>query len=205
MKSGKISQNPKSLTRRMNTRELRRFLIVCEGEKTEPNYFKEFPDNPEVYDSIDIRGTGYNTISLVKKAITLKKDAEKRRESYIEVWCVFDKDDFSDDQFQRAMDLADKNQIRCAYSIEAFEIWYMLHFNYYDTGLSRKQYKGKLTELLGKPYQKNDKEMYQSLLKYQSKAIKHAQRLYEIQYKLPLVKRNPITTVFKLVERLLSL
>jgi hypothetical protein len=40
----------KTLTRLEKVRELRRFLIVCEGEKTEPNYFRKFPDNPEVYD-----------------------------------------------------------------------------------------------------------------------------------------------------------
>ena len=62
----------KLLTRLENTRKLRRFLIVCEGEKTEPNYFRKFPKNPEVYDSIDIRGTGYNTVSLINEAIRLK-------------------------------------------------------------------------------------------------------------------------------------
>jgi hypothetical protein len=42
------------LTRPERNRKLRRILIVCEGEKTEPNYFKKFEANPEVYDSIDI-------------------------------------------------------------------------------------------------------------------------------------------------------
>jgi hypothetical protein len=55
----------KSLSRREKVRKLRRILIVCEGEKTEPNYFKGFQTNPEVYDSIDIHGTGYNTVSLI--------------------------------------------------------------------------------------------------------------------------------------------
>ena len=199
----KTSQKPKDLTRREKNRELRRFLIVCEGEKTEPNYFKKFSDNPDVCDSIDIYGIGYNTISLVNEAIRLKEDALRRKVPYIEVWCVFDKDDFSIEQFQNAINIAKMNEIKCAYSIEAFEIWYLLHFNYYDTALSRKQYEGKLTELLGKIYQKNDEGMYQLLKKHQSTAIQNARRLYELQHKLPLAEQNPITTVFKLVERLL--
>jgi len=203
MKYNKFSLKGKTLTRLQNNRKLRRFLIVCEGEKTEPNYFRKFPENPEVYDQIDIHGTGYNTVSLVNEAIRLKLEAQKRKEPYIEVWCVFDKDDFSFDQFINAIMLAGKNQINCAYSIEAFEIWYLLHFNFYDSALSRDQYKEKLSELLGKTYFKNDEGMYQLLQKQKDKALQNARKLYALQYNKPFAKQNPITTVFKLVERLL--
>jgi len=202
MRNDKSPNRSKTLTRLENTRNLRRFLIVCEGEKTEPNYFKKFPENPEVYDHIDIYGTGYNTVSLVNEAIRLKNDALKRKEPYIEVWCVFDKDDFTIDQFRNAIMLARKNQIKCAYSIEAFELWYLLHFNFNDAALSRDQYGEKLSELLGKKYQKNDEGMYRTLIKHQGKAIQNARKLFARQYERPLTEQNPITTVFWLVERL---
>lgn len=57
MRQNKFPYKPKILIRPENTRNLRRFLIVCEGEKTEPNYFKKISDNIEVY------GTGYNIIN----------------------------------------------------------------------------------------------------------------------------------------------
>ena len=203
MKYKENNQIRKSLTRLENNRKLRRFLIVCEGEKTEPNYFRKFPENPEVYDRIDIYGTGYNTISLVNEAIRLKHEAQKRKEPYIEVWCVFDKDDFPIDQFISAIILAGKNQIRCAYSIESFEIWYMLHFNFYDAALSRNQYKEKLSELLGKEYVKNDEGMYQLLKKRKNIAMQNARKLYILQHNRAFAEQNPITTVYKLVDRLL--
>ena len=204
MRQTKFYNRPKKLTRLENIRNLRRFLIVCEGEKTEPNYFRKFPENPEVYDRIDIHGTGYNTVSLVKEAIRLKNEAQIRKEPYIEVWCVFDKDDFTIEQFQSAITLARKNQISCAYSIEAFELWYLLHYNYYDSALSRDQYKEKLTELLGKTYIKNEEGIYYLLQKRQNIAIQNARKLFALQCTLPLPEQNPITTVFWLVERLLS-
>jgi hypothetical protein len=204
MKRDNLFKRTKALTRHKNTRKLRRFLIICEGEKTEPNYFKKFPDNPEIYDSIDIHGIGYNTESLVKKAISLRDDALKRKEPYIEVWCVFDRDDFPPDQFIKAISLAGKNNIECAYSIEAFELWYMLHFNFYDAALSREQYKEKLTGLLEKTYQKNDTGMYKLLEKRKGIAIQNARKLYFLQSKRPLTEQNPITTVFRLVDRLLQ-
>jgi hypothetical protein len=200
----KLFQKRKTaLTRLQNTRKLRRILIVCEGEKTEPNYFRKFPANPEVYDSIDVYGTGYNTVSLINEAIRIKKFALQKREPYIEIWCVFDKDDFSVESFGNAIKLAEKNQIKCAYSIEAFEIWYMLHFNYYDSAFSRSQYKEKLSELLKKPYLKNNEEMFSVLKNRQNRAMQNAQKLYYKQYLLPLKEQNPVTTVFYLVERLI--
>jgi hypothetical protein len=203
MGHNEILRKRKNLTRLENTRKLRRILIVCEGEKTEPNYFRKFPENPEVYDSIDVHGTGYNTVSLVNEAIRLKNDAQRRKEPYIEVWCVFDKDDFSHELFINAIILAGKNQIKCAYSLEAFEVWYMLHFHFYDAALSRTQYREKLSELIGKTYRKNDEDMYRLLKKRQTTALLNAKNLFLRQSKEILREQNPVTTVFMLVERLL--
>jgi hypothetical protein len=146
--------------------------------KTEPGYFREFPNNPDVYDKIDIYGTGYNTVSLVREAIRIKHEAIQKKEPYIVAWC--------------------------AYSIEAFELWYLLHFNYYDAALSRGQYQEKLSELLKKPYAKNDSKMYKILQKRQSTAPQNAQKLFARQCGLPIREQNPVTTVFRLVEQLMG-
>ena len=48
------------------------FLIVCEGEKTEPNYFKAFPKKigKLIYD-IEFEGGGISTLGVVEKAIEI--------------------------------------------------------------------------------------------------------------------------------------
>ncbi|MFA6857455.1 MAG: RloB family protein [Treponema sp.] len=183
-------------------RQLRRILIVCEGEKTEPNYFKAFPANPVVYDGVDIKGIGNNTVFVVNEAVRLRDEAEKNGEPYIEVWVVFDKDDFPQADFEEAVAAAAKNRIKCAYSIESFEIWYLLHFNYYDTGMSRSDYIEKLSVLLKKTYTKNDETMYKTLSRKMKVAIKNASTLYNRQCGKPFADRNPVTLVFQLVERL---
>jgi hypothetical protein len=193
------------LHRKEGTRELRKILIVCEGEKTEPNYFKAFPDDPYV---IDVKGDGRNTVSLVEEAIQLKNEAERKRVPYQEVWCVFDRDSFPLKNYNEAIALADREKIRCAYSNEAFEIWYLLHFDYHDAGLSRTQYKDKLTEKLGTKYLKNDETMYYTLQDKQEIAIRNARKLYSFQCeqasqrKQAIQEQNPVTLVFKLVEKL---
>lgn len=62
----------KSYSRRKHdTRNLyKRFLIICEGTKSEPQYFKHFK-HPGV--KIKIIGTGKNTESLVDEAVKRKK------------------------------------------------------------------------------------------------------------------------------------
>ena len=47
-----------------------RFLIVCEGSKTEPQYFEQFRVPGLV---VKVEGIGMNTLSLVDKAIELSK------------------------------------------------------------------------------------------------------------------------------------
>ena len=58
------------------------------------------------------------------------------------VWVVFDRDDFND--FNEAIALAERKGYKAAWSNEAFELWYLLHFIYLDTAISRADYIKKL-------------------------------------------------------------
>jgi hypothetical protein len=175
------------------------FLIVCEGEKTEPNYFRSFPvsTRPE----IDIVGAGCETIAVVNRA---KKLREHR--SYDRVWCVFDRDpskvNNTKQRFNDAMQLARKEGIEVAYSNECFEIWYLLHFNFYNTPIPRSDYGKMLTKLLGYDYEKNSDDMYTVLEERQTQAIKYAQKLLVSYNPHNPESDNPATTVHLLVEEL---
>lgn len=171
-----------------------RFLIVCEGERTEPNYFLNFRVPKEV---LDVQGLGFNTVSLVKKAIELKRLGE-----YTQVWCVFDRDSFPPENFNNALSLAKQRGIRVAYSNEAFELWYLLHFHFFNSAITREDYKDKLSKLMGKKYEKKSPTMFDELLERQSTAIENARRLLIVyEFNNPL-KDNPSTTVHLLVEEL---
>jgi hypothetical protein len=183
--------------RRINNRDLReRFLIVCEGEKTEPNYFKAFRVNRDVV-QIDIHGAGYNTLRLVQEARRLKAQDE-----YDQVWCVFDRDEFPIRHFNDAVDLARKSDIRVAYSNPAFELWYFLHFHYLDTGIPRQEYTRRLSSLLGHRYEKNSGTIYDELLERQPEATRNARNLLAQYSPLKPARDNPSTTVHQLVAEL---
>ncbi len=174
--------------------ELESFLITCEGEKTEPNYFKRFRVSGKV---IEVKGLGDHTFSLVKKTIELKA-----KKAYDQTWVVLDRDSFPVERFNNALNLAKENRIQVAYSNEAFELWYLLHFNYYNTSMCRDQFSKMLSRLMGRPYKKNSAVIYDQLLQKQSTAIKNATRLLT-QYPNPKpVDNNPSTTVHLLVKEL---
>ncbi len=153
--------------RKVNTREVKqRFLIVCEGEKTEPNYFISFRVPKNVVE-IDVQGLGENPSKLVQSAKKLKK-----HDDYDQVWCVFDRDSWTPEDFNNAIKNAQQQGFKVAYSHEAFEVWYVLHFEFLNTGIPRTDYLNKLTSLFGREYHKNSETIYDELYDKQSIGIR---------------------------------
>jgi len=183
--------------RKVDTREVRqRFLIVCEGEKTEPNYFRNFRV-PKNVAEIDVQGLGENPSKLVQSAKELKK-----QEDYDQVWCVFDRDSWTVEDFNNAIINCNAQGFKVAYSNEAFELWYVLHFEFLNTGIPRSDYRQKLTSLLGREYQKNSETIYDELFEKQSIAIRYAENLLRQYDPHNPVRDNPSTTVHLLVQEL---
>ena len=100
-------------------------LIVCEGEKTEPNYFKALIDDFQLNTANVVVGKntdGSSPKSIVNFAL---KEYRKERE-YDRVYCVFDKDRHStyDDALHRIKKAGmDKgHSIIAVTSVPCFEI-----------------------------------------------------------------------------------
>jgi len=126
-----------------------------------------------------------------------------QEDDYAQVWCVFDRDSFPAERFNAALDLARRYGIRVAYSNEAFELWYLLHFHYHNSATSRQNYGEMLTARLGRPYKKNDPHLYEELIDLQPNAIRNAQKLLDYYSPAHNPERdNPSTTVHLLVQEL---
>lgn len=173
----------------------KKILIVCEGARTEPEYFKKF----KVSKKCEIVGAGCNTLSVVNRAINMLSSGD-----FKEAWCVFDRDSFKKERVKSALEAAKQNNINVAFSNESFELWYILHFDYLDTKITRSKYTQILSKRLGKKYKKNDSEMYQLLLQHQKTAIERAKRLHSEMLPPGACEHDsyPYTTVYELVERL---
>ena len=86
-----LQHSDSSFTRSSDQKQTpERILIVCEGKKTEKNYFDRLSRLLELR---NIEVTHYNSapISVVNGAISRKQE-EENDFPFDEVWCVFDRD-----------------------------------------------------------------------------------------------------------------
>lgn len=192
-----------NLMRRQGIREIKQsFLIVCEGECTEPDYFKAFRLTTATVRTV---GQAMNTLSLVHKAISIRDTDKLKRKKYDQCWVVFDKDDFPAKDFNQAIQLAESNGFKVAYSNQSFEFWFLLHFNPYRGRIHRTAYSDMLSRLLGVEYCKKEgfaSDLYNRLLARQPQAIKNAEVvLAEISAGNPAAEESS-TTVHLLVSEL---
>lgn len=192
-----------NLSRRQSLRPIKQsFLIVCEGECTEPDYFRAFRVTSA---SVRAIGAAMNTTSLVNKAIGIREADFRRGRTYDQCWVVFDKDDFPAADFNAAIELARSNGFRVAYSNQAFEYWFLLHFILIQGPFHRNRCSQMLTRLTGTPYSKTEgfgAAMYNRLLHLQSQAVKNAETvLKEISKGNPAAEESS-TTVHLLVAEL---
>ena len=130
---------------------------------------------------------------------------------------MFDKDSFKSSDFNKAILKAEQNGIGCAWSNEAFELWYVYHFDNCCTAMQRSAYKEIITQRVRKTgyqngkkkytYSKNDPNMRSILRKCdcdEKKAIKRAENQANTFQNQKFDEHNPCTMVYKLVKQLIG-
>lgn len=190
--------------------ERRYFLIVCEGERTEPNYFNYFkkylPNH--LIETIQVEGQGDNTVNIVEKAVALRdgRKASVLLPDYDEVWAIYDKDDFPNDRYNDAVLLAKNQHIESGHSNPSFELWYILHFQFLQTAVHQRDCLAILSKLLRFTYRKSDLKVVASVFEKGNvkQAIVWAKSLEAKHEDSAPANSCPFTRVYVLVERLLK-
>ena len=184
-------------------------LVVCGGQ-TEKIYFDAFKlifrpslGNINIVTAVKAK----NPMQIVHFAIKMRE----QKETYNAVWCVFDKDDFTD--FDESIKFAKRNGIETAFSNQAFEVWFINHYRLLNTSLHRNKYKEELGKYLSFSYDKNQEIIIKvcDILLTADKlkeAIKNARFSYEHHktYTKPALPSafESCTTVFILIKSLLN-
>ena len=198
----------KSSRRTLNLEQYDRVLIVCEGTKTEPLYFKEIRQYYELKSTnIKIVGEGADPLTIVHKAIKLSKAESKHEELYDKVYCVFDQDEHTN--FEDASIMAKHRNFELCRSWPCFEFWFLLHFCYTRQPIERKGNIAPATNCINllraqwPEYSKNDNNTYQHLKDRVEDAKENAKKaLVDVDN---TGSRNPSTEVHELVSYLENL
>ena len=186
-------------------------LIVCEGAKTEPNYFcglrgalRLSNANIRVADNT----TGSDPLSVVDFAINeYKKDP-----IYDRIYCVFDKDKHV--TYHQALDKIRVTRLKKATlhaitSIPCFEVWILLHFVYttksFCTAGNASNCDRVILELNShiSNYQKGSQHIFKTVYPKLPDALCNVKKL-EAFHKTSETD-NPSTKVHELVEYLMDL
>ena len=187
-------------------------LIVTEGTETEPQYFNAIKrivnENYRDRIQLQIEGMGDNTLNLFEKA---KRIAFESANEYKHVWVVYDTDDFPAENVNKTAVLCenastDELTFHAIWSNQCIELWFLLHFGYYQSDTYRSEYWPKLSYYLNEmghgDYSKNRDDMYDILRPYMDAAIANARRLNEFNKGKTPSDSAPGTKVYEIIEKL---
>ncbi|MFV1466493.1 RloB family protein [Idiomarina sp. HB] len=192
------------------------FRIFCEGEKTEPLYFKGLKEDkyPEHRSIIVIEDTDKNTpVQLVEQAIKSKKAGVKGDE----VWVVYDRESpakYEDELHHRARQKAEAHGINIGFSNVCFEYWILLHFQKTTTPYSNcadlEKHSGikEYYQSIGLDYDKVQPELYDKIKDKVAVAIDNAKRINQQSMdcaehgKTAPYQLNPYVDVYELLDAL---
>lgn len=208
------AKNAKSLQRKGARRSAyKKILIVCEGEKTEPNYFEGAREYYELNTvNVEVRGDcGSDPMSIVSFAKQRYREEKDAGDPFDQVYCVFDKDGHA--TYTRAIDVLTSATPKDTYftinSVPSFEYWLMLHFVYstrpYTALRGNSSGNQVLTELKNyiPDYEKGRRMIFAELIKQLEQAKNYAKRALQDSERNQT--DNPSTRVHELVEVLQKL
>jgi len=210
----------RDLMRKTNHRSAHEIvLIICEGSKTEPNYFSALRthlrlnrENIVIHDG----HKGSDPLSLVnaaEEAFVREKKRDPEKLGFDRVFVVFDRDTHTtyNNALQKIQGLNKKykHKFTPIVSIPCFEIWLLLHFGY-----STRQYVASggnspcdnLIRYLDSHlpgYAKGNVGIFEATKDRLSEAVKNAKQLEAHQESAQT--GNPSTKVHQLVEYLLNI
>lgn len=208
------------LARKLGNRaEHKRILIVSEGSKTEPNYFKEIRKKYRLHNTnMQVQHSRYGTspLQVVEYAEHLFLNGDDllgiQPRAFEEVYAVLDRD--SHLNYQNALSKAlslngtlrnDNKQLisfESVASVPCFELWLLLHFVDVLFSINRNDAYRELRRYLPS-YNKGAFDAYSQTCAYLEDAISRAEHLETLTNAFNGV--DPYTDIHKLVKKLISL
>ena len=193
-----------------------RYLIVCEGTKTEPHYLQELLNDLRVrpQEARVAPNDGASPDRVVAHALALYEEDQLMGDAFDKVYCVFDRDRHTtfDAAVQRTKDLAATGKpFEAITSTPCFEIWLLLHFGYseqpFHSAGKRSVGDQVVSALKTKPgfakYGKGQKGIYGQLKDKLKDALAYAVRLRK--HGIATGSINPATDIDELIRAIQAL
>jgi len=211
MSNGHFHKKRTSRNTKKQQVEKKKVLISLEDTKSSKYYFEKLVQDKNLSgEVIFAKHIGTDPESVVEAIVNHLSDKTK---TYEKKWVIIDKDDYSKDQINGAIQRAKDLDICVAISNEEYELWILLHFISVTAHINRADLNKKLNVIFkdkfNKEYSKSSQDVYQLIVGLQEEAIKNAKNLVKLHIKdnakVTPFSDNPLTTVYQLVECLNTL
>ena len=183
------------------------FLIVVEGEATEPAYLEgvKLRLKRRAATIVVQHGDHTDPVGIVREAVKLRdaQAANPNKAPYDQVWVVFDRETQNHPrrkQVPAAQKLAEGNNVRVALSVPSFEFWLLLHFRFTMAAFDSCAAVKKELKKFIKDYEKSDLPL-EDLLSRIGTAVNHASKCHG-HWEAAGGDRNPSTHVDQLLREL---
>ena len=191
-----------------NKKSMAVILIVCEGSKTEINYFtglkndvrlKTFKIRPQTSENKDCIGIINYTKNYCQRNNISKENGDL-------IFCVFDRDDNKNIDLENAEKLANKNGFEIIFSNPNIEYWILSHFESLFNNCEKNELEIKLNRHID--YKKNLDDIYEKIKNHTSQAIENCKIVEKnhLNNGIKLISRdsNPQSKVYFLVEKIMK-
>jgi RloB-like protein len=217
-KKRKARKNAELARQKKDRATYQRFLIVCEGTKTEPYYLQELVNDLGIrHHTVKIApNDGVSPDRIVAHAVKLYDEDALLGDSFDSVFCIFDRDahttfDAAVQTIENLKTSAKPKPFEAITSNPCFEYWLLLHFDFTDQpfhATGKKSVADQVVSVLKtKPgfakYSKGQNGIYGLVKNSTSKAITHAKRGRRNAEKTGQI--SPLTNVDVLVAALQAL
>lgn len=212
-----MGRKPRSigqLRRRPSYRHLRdRILIVCEGVKTEPQYFEYLRKELCLGSLVVVAGKECGSTPTDVLNHCLKRIYSDKENQFNQAWCIIDVEaptphSSLDQVYQKIRDFKPKKgyhtELILALSNPCFEYWYILHFKKTSRSFQSSDEVKKELKKYYPSYSESDKKIFSIIYPKTSTAIQNVNAVIaECHYDVKDLRQcNPSTLVHKVVEYL---
>ena len=189
--------------RERGNRTLSTMFILCEGEVTEPNYFRMFRmDGTTLSVNPGRRSHDRNDVVGLREWAEDIMGHPQFRKGRDRVWIVSDKDENSQPRLNEVRRWCQANDVGFAYSNPCFEYWLLLHFKYDVSCQNKEDLYGDLAGCIGHTYRKNA-DYSRALVDRIPVAMRNARTLRKGLGPESYCDHNPFTSVDVLVDEIL--
>lgn len=128
----------------------------------------------------------------------MQKDSNFKRDKDTDVFVIFDKDNHTEEEYEKMKRIAQKDNIKIGFSNSMFEVWLLSHYEIVSSGVfSKAILTNKLSKHLDDEYKKAHSSQIEKIVELYEDAIKNSQNIVKPDFHKQSTNIGKIIVIIK--------